>query len=69
MSKCTAFMCITYVITESFISGSDYHNPVVIYRWLEKCHEELHNSTGARGDDPSYTASQPTVALMEYVDV
>lgn len=31
--------------------------------------KELHNSTGAARDDPSYTASEPAVALRECVDI
>lgn len=43
-----------------------------VQRQLEKLlftnnNEELRNSTDPRRDYPSYTASQPTVALKEYV--
>lgn len=43
---------------------------MVIYKlYFTSDNKELHNNTGARRDDPSYTATQPTVALKEYVGI
>lgn len=78
-SNSAAFMCITLVCplwtSESLqVLETSSCGCCSIQRQLGKLrytssNEGLRNSTGARRDDPSYTASQPTVALKEYVDI